>query len=383
VIPEPQRAYVLELLKALGPIAQDFVVVGAQAMKFMLDKTRGTKDIDFVLDIVHLRGESQSVGDTLAALGYAVVKESRNFQFEKPIPGSHEVMRLEFMAPEEFKRAKDFRVDVDKDVHARFCTGGSIAVAESSLHPLSGKLPDGSTYAASVRVTNPHALVMLKLLALDDRYYNPRGQKHARHDREEARSHAADIIAIISGQIDLLKFKENFENQFLQDPLLGVRVLKILESCFREDTSPGLLVYEEFIVADKPIDPSARKQVAREIARAREMMTNISPPREFYEMAAAVADSCDLDGNRGLVEEFLTNLKQARIKITDRVALDLIPSMVFGGAYRKFDKVLSSAEVLKSLSAAEVQLLLSHLQFCAGLLRGAPELMERFRIAMD
>jgi hypothetical protein len=33
VIPEPQRAYLLELLKALGPAAQDFVIAGAQAMK--------------------------------------------------------------------------------------------------------------------------------------------------------------------------------------------------------------------------------------------------------------------------------------------------------------------------------------------------------------
>jgi hypothetical protein len=38
MIPEPQRTYVLELLKALGPAANDFVVAGAQAMKFVLEK---------------------------------------------------------------------------------------------------------------------------------------------------------------------------------------------------------------------------------------------------------------------------------------------------------------------------------------------------------
>ena len=36
MIPEPQRTYVLELLKALGPAAEDFVIAGAQAIKFML-----------------------------------------------------------------------------------------------------------------------------------------------------------------------------------------------------------------------------------------------------------------------------------------------------------------------------------------------------------
>ena len=39
---------------------------------------------------------------------------------------------------------------------------------------------------------------MLKLLALDDRYRNIRGPAEARHDREEARTHAADIVAIVS-----------------------------------------------------------------------------------------------------------------------------------------------------------------------------------------
>lgn len=60
VIPEPQRTYVLELLQALGPAADEFVVAGAQAMKFMVERARATKDIDFVLDVVKLRGEPLS-----------------------------------------------------------------------------------------------------------------------------------------------------------------------------------------------------------------------------------------------------------------------------------------------------------------------------------
>jgi len=52
VIPEPQKTYVLELLYALGTTADEFVVAGAQAMKFMMERARATKDIDFVLDVV-------------------------------------------------------------------------------------------------------------------------------------------------------------------------------------------------------------------------------------------------------------------------------------------------------------------------------------------
>ena len=63
---------------------------------------------------------------------------------------------------------------------------------------------------------------MLKLLALDDRYRNLRGPDQAKHDREEARTHSADTIAVVSGQADLGKFKEDFEKCGF-DPLQELR----------------------------------------------------------------------------------------------------------------------------------------------------------------
>jgi hypothetical protein len=267
---------VLELLHALGPAADEFVVAGAQAMKFMVERARATKDIDFVLDVVRLRGESVSLSAQLEKLGYAVVDGSRNFQFEKPIPNSRETMRIEFLAPEEFKRGeRDFRVDIQKGVHARACTGGAIAVAESKIHQLAGRLPDGSEFTASLRVTNPHALVMLKLLALDDRYRNVRGPAETRHDREEARTHAADTVAIVSAQTNLAQFKEAFQRQFEADPPLGARVLQIVDEYFRDSISPGILVYEEFLVADRPLERNVRREVAQEIERAHQLMRTL------------------------------------------------------------------------------------------------------------
>jgi len=278
MIPEPQRTYILELLKARGPAADDFVVAGAQAMKFFLERARATKDIDFVLDVVGLRGEELSIGAKLQDLGYTAVESSRNFQFEKPIPNSAETMRIEFMAPEEFKRERDFRVDVDKGVHARACTGGSIAIAESALHAISGRLPDGSPFETSIRVTKPHALVMLKLLALDDRYRNIRGLAEARHDREEARTHAADIVAIVSVQVDADKFKTDFQQQFHADAELGAACFS--RSWVRIFVRPLHRVfsfYEEFIVADKPLDRNARRKVSQEIERAHKLMLKLLP----------------------------------------------------------------------------------------------------------
>jgi predicted nucleotidyltransferase len=46
MIPEPQKTYLLELLTTLGPAADEFVLVGGQALKFVLAKARTTKDFD-------------------------------------------------------------------------------------------------------------------------------------------------------------------------------------------------------------------------------------------------------------------------------------------------------------------------------------------------
>ena len=52
MIPEPQRTYVLELMAALGSAANDFILAGAQAMKFTVAGARGTKDVDFLLNVI-------------------------------------------------------------------------------------------------------------------------------------------------------------------------------------------------------------------------------------------------------------------------------------------------------------------------------------------
>jgi len=277
VIPEPQRTYVLELLAALGPAAADFVIAGAQAIKFAVQDARGTKDVDFILNVIALRAEPLQLDAVLKQLGYTAVAGARNFQFEKPIPNSAETMRIEFMAPEEFKRPSDFRVDVQKGIHARACTGGTIALAESDEYPLEGTLPDGKPYTAKVRVTRPHALVMLKLLALYDRYHNIRGPQEARHDREEAQTHAADIVAIIKARPDLAEFKRQFEGQFGAAAELGSQVSEILSDFFRDRTAPGYLLYEEYLAATLPAGRATQLEIREESERAHRILHRVLP----------------------------------------------------------------------------------------------------------
>jgi hypothetical protein len=277
VIPEPQRTYLLELLAALGPAADDFVIAGAQAIKFAVQDARGTKDVDFVLNVMALRAQPLQLETVLKQLGYTAIAEARNFQFEKPIPNSRETMRIEFMAPEEFKRAADFRVDVQPGIHARACMGGSIALAESDEYLLEGSLPDGTGYAAKVRVTRPHALVMLKLLALYDRYHNIRGPQEARHDREEAQTHAADIVAVVEARPDRAIFMAQFEEQFRTDPKLGKRVSGILGDFFRDVNAPGYLLYEEYLAATLPAGRATQAEIREESGRAHRIFQKIVP----------------------------------------------------------------------------------------------------------
>jgi len=383
VIPEPQRTYLLELMAALGSAANDFILAGAQAMKFTVAGARGTKDVDFLLDVIALRDEPLQLGTILNRLGYAPVEGARNFQFEKPIPHSPETMRIEFMAPEEYKRRADFRVDVQEGVHARACMGGSIAVAESTLEPLAGKLPSGEPFSTQVRVTKPHALVMLKALALRDRYDNIRGPREARHDREEAQTHAADIVAIIRAQTNPNEFRVNLIDQFRSDPQLGVRVMRILHDFFRDAGAPGLTVYREHLAGSAPADRNTQDALRRELDQAQRLVITVLPPASFFAVAAAIDDSCDWDRLPLLVEDFLSTLDNARIAVTNNLALKLLPVSAFGGAFGRGDVLLGSAsETLQDLPEEPQNLLRGYLTATSAILRANEELRPRYPHAL-
>jgi hypothetical protein len=379
MIPEPQRTYVLELLAALGSAADDFVVAGAQAMKFTVEKARGTKDVDFILNVIALRKEPLQLAQVFESLGYTPVPESRNFQFVKPIPNSTETMRIEFMAPEEFKRHNDIRVDIQNGVHARACTGGSIALAQSDRHTLSGNLPNGASFTGQIRVTRPHALVMLKLLALSDRYNNLRGAKEARHDREEAQTHAADIVAILTAVPDIAAFHAQFIGQFQHDPMLGLHILSILLNFFRDITSPGLLVYSEHVAANLPADRATPAIVRAETELAHRTVTQLFPLPEFYAVAAAIDDSTNHSHGAPFVDEYLSTLENARIPISDALALQSLPSGAFSGAYAPGSKfVMSASEPIAKLSQPERDFLRAYLESKLNLLRDSELLRNKY-----
>jgi hypothetical protein len=379
MIPEPQRTYLLELLTTLGPAADEFVLVGGQALKFVLAGARATKDFDFLLDAIALRENPASVAEKLIALNYTVVPESRNFQFQKPIPGTKEIMRVEFMAPHELKRGNDFRVTIEKGLHARECLGGSIALQESDLHEVKGQLPDGTPARANLRVTRGNALVLLKLLALDDRYRNVRGPEQAEHDRDEARVHASDIISILNATVDIVAFREAFYSQFAEDAALGIGVTDHLRNYFKEDTSPGMLLYEESLRAGAPTDRSTRSQLADELQRALRMMAGIVPSEAFSALRFAVDDICNIDQRRALAEDLLRALADAGVSVSSELAIRFFPGEVFGGTYGRGQVFITSAyDEMQKLGKGEKALLANYWAMRSALLLNDQEFRARF-----
>ncbi len=267
IIEEQQLSHLLELFTELGSAADKFVLVGAQAMRFTLGEVRHTKDFDFVLDVIALRVITQSISEVLEKLQYKVVPEARRFQFYKQIPNSQEKIRIEFLAPEKEKRPKDFRVDVQKNIHARACMGAEIVLRESDYQSLKGILPDRQPVEMRMRVARSQVLLMLKLFAMDDRYKNIRGPKEEKHDRDEARIHAADIASIVHHNIQKPDFPELFGSQFAQEIELKKRARDIISTYFADLNSPGIQLYAEFLrIQSRGIDETEElKRALREI----------------------------------------------------------------------------------------------------------------------
>ncbi len=271
MIPEPQLSYLLELFITLGPAADGMILAGGQALRFWVAKPRATRDIDFVLDVAYLREYEARLAPTLEKLGYSPVENARNFQFEKPIPNSGEAMRIEFLAPAEFGRDNQIRVRVQEGIHGRVCTGGSVVVAEADERIITGPLPDGTPAQASIRVTRPHALTMLKLLALDERYRNIRGAPHTEHDREEARIHAGDVVAVLNARPNLAEFRERFAAQFGSDVGLKARIYQIVTDYFGDQGRPGLILYSESLMGSQA--GASVRDLSPELRRAQRLVS--------------------------------------------------------------------------------------------------------------
>jgi hypothetical protein len=194
---------------------------------------------------------------------------------------------------------------------------------------------------------------MLKLLALADRYNNIRGPEEARHDREEAQTHASDIVAILHVITDIPSFNTAFVTQFHSEAPLGISVFRILADYFRDGASPGLLLYAEHVASNLPA--ATRETINVEIDKALHVVLRFRPNLDFLSLAAAIDDSTH---GSPLVDEYLSSLEQSRIPFSDPHALTLRPSGSFGGAYARGSAFVTNAsELISKIDESQRRLL--------------------------
>jgi|SRR5450755_3643334 len=113
------------------------------------------------------------------------------------------------------------------------------------------------------------------------------------------------------------------------------------------------------------------------------MMLSLLPRNEFYELMAAVDDSCDVERKPRLVEEFLSNLEQTGTAIADQAAVERLPGSAFGGAFARGDTfTINASEALKVLSASEISLVYAQAEVRGTDLRNSTELAKRFPRAL-
>jgi hypothetical protein len=236
MIEQPQLSYFIEFVYSLGDAAENFVLVGAQAMRFWHEKVRYTKDTDLILGVHKLEKSDIKIADVLKNLNYEVVQEAQRFQFSKDIPGSKEKMRLEFLASDQGVIPRGFRIKIQEDVHAHKCLGAEVAIKESELKTIKGPLPDGTIITVKIRVAKPHTLLMLKLFAMDDRYRKyekSKEPKKAQQDHRKARVHASDVVQLVSDNIKNPEFIEKFWKQFGDDVGLEERIANIFSKYYK------------------------------------------------------------------------------------------------------------------------------------------------------
>ncbi len=115
--------------------------------------------------------------------------------------------------------------------------------------------------------------------------------------------------------------------------------------------------------ANLPAEKATAEALRRETETARRIVAQILPVPEFLALAAAVDDSTEIERGAPFVEQYLSTLENARIPVTDVLALQSLPAEAFSGAYKPGATfVMSASEPLEKVSDAQCNLLLAYLQ---------------------
>ena len=267
---EAAKRILIELMQILGEYREQIVLVGGWVPFFLFGSGHvGSMDIDIALNRDSITDDVyRTIRENLEARGYRQGKQP--FIFLKDVnidEGDPITVEIDFLAGEYGGTGKAHRHQkIQDDLLARKTRGCDLALQYNTTIAVEGKMPDGSSNRVEVRMSNLVPFIVMKGMALYDRY-------------EE--KDAWDIYFCIkhfSGGVEKLteQFGPVVTDKIVQEGLAKIR------SKFRtlDDMGPSSVVMFEAIT-----DPEEQRRVRR----------------DAYEQVSALLDGLDIQvGGRNL-----------------------------------------------------------------------------------
>ena len=210
-------------------------------------ETRSTNDLDLFLgaDLIVDAAKVTKLREIIAALGYAVDPNARNFQFVKEVEvyGSRRQVRVELLSAPPSATTMDkveikgFRIKPigADDIHAYLTdSAAGIDIGQVQL-----AVRTEASEQATITIPSAYNYLILKLHAFDDR----KSKKDAKSN--EGRHHAYDIFATVSrmSEDDWATAAEHLKAHSASDYL--ARAIQIRRESFSSHTAVGVIRIRE------------------------------------------------------------------------------------------------------------------------------------------
>ena len=205
---------------------------------------RSTNDLDLFMrpELIIHSGKLKPLADALAALGYAVVPGSENYQFAKAGPGGLKIDLLtgpgkSFEGTGTIVDARRARPRPSVGVHAHVVNEAPTLEEGLITRTLTGNRGNGMAATGDVSIPNAFTYLMMKLFAFRDQRENA-GKDRGRH-------HALDLYTILATTTDAeWKFATELRDRHKENSEV-IEASQIVSDLFSSSSSEGIIRLKE------------------------------------------------------------------------------------------------------------------------------------------
>jgi len=171
---EAARSVLIELIHLLGEYREHIVVVGGWTPRFICPQTEkqhvGSLDVDVALDHREITDEGyRTIQRLLLDHGYTQGDQPFIFYRVVPIGGREIRVEVDLLGAEYEGTGRTHRTQQVQDVRLRKARGADLAFDAPVEVTEQGRLPDGATDKATLRVASVAPFLVMKAMALDAR----------------------------------------------------------------------------------------------------------------------------------------------------------------------------------------------------------------------